>query len=401
MNASKCVGAIVGLSLFAVGAYGARANAVGGPRFVGAGGPWYVGPMAGAPVLGDMNGDAKLDLVVACGTCCGLKPDPASGHLFVLLGDGKGGFAKAEGSPLKVGPSVRKVALGDVNEDGKLDVVAAEHDTLLAHVYLGDGSGKLRGAPGSPFATASDVRAHTHALALGDLDADRHLDVLTTNSNGDSISVLRGDGKGSFAAAAGSPFPAGRHPYDSIALADLDGDGALDVVVPNTGENRISVLHGDGRATLKPVEGSPFGAGPRPGYAIVVDLDGKAGHDIVATHDDDALLAVLVSDGRGGYFQGKGGTLELPERAWGLASGDLNNDGKSDLVLGTHGSKGPLILFGDGAGGFHGEHRVEKPSGRAPSYVALADLNGDQWLDIVTSNFESGDVSVYLNESCR
>lgn len=124
--------------------------------------------------------------------------------MVVLLGDGRGGFKPAEGSPIKVGSSVRKVALGDVNRDGKLDAVAAEHDTYFVTVLLGDGRGRFRAAPGSPFKTSNGSRPHTHDVVLGDVNGDGHPDILTANVNDNNVSVLLGDGKGAFA-----PAPAG------------------------------------------------------------------------------------------------------------------------------------------------------------------------------------------------
>src|SRR5262245_16788354 len=79
-----------------------------------------VGPMAGRPVIADFDRDGNADVVVACGTCCGSRPDPASGHMVLLLGDGRGELRAAKGSPHKVCASTRKVAVGDV--DGTLQV---------------------------------------------------------------------------------------------------------------------------------------------------------------------------------------------------------------------------------------------------------------------------------------
>src|SRR5688500_17829032 len=95
-----------------------------------------VGPMAGRPVVGDLNRDGKLDSVVACGACSGSPAAPRSGHRVALLGDGEGGSPR-RGMRVKGGPSARKVALADVNGGGILDAAVAEHNTYKISILLG------------------------------------------------------------------------------------------------------------------------------------------------------------------------------------------------------------------------------------------------------------------------
>jgi hypothetical protein len=181
--------------------------------------------MTGRPVIGDVNGDGKLDVVVACGTCCGDAPDPKSGHLVALLNEGGGKLGWAAGSPRKIGPSVRKVALGDVDGDGKLDVAAALHDSYSIELLLGDGKGGFAPAPGSPIVTGEGPRPHTHDVVLADVNGDAKLDLLATHVNDSRVAVLLGDGKGGFARVAGAPTTTARGPYDALVVRDLDGDG--------------------------------------------------------------------------------------------------------------------------------------------------------------------------------
>src|SRR5205814_6385793 len=130
------------------------------------------------------NNDGKLDLVVAC----------AKGHCVVLLGDGKGGFRPAPGSPL--GYSGGEMALGDVNGDGRLDLVLAEHDSYAVTVLLGDGRGGFAPAPGSPFVAKDGQHPHTHGLALVDVNADPKPDPSTVNNHDNDVAQTLGDGRG-------------------------------------------------------------------------------------------------------------------------------------------------------------------------------------------------------------
>ncbi len=359
------------------------------------GSPYRVGPMAGRPAVGDMNGDGRPDIVIACGTCCGDTPSAESGHVVVLLSKESGGFAAKGHRGFIVGPSVRKIALADANEDGALDVLCAEHDSYEVTLLLGDGEGGLAEAPQSPFVTASGSHPHTHEIASADLDGDGHADVLTANADDNSISVLLGDGKGGFTPAAGSPFSCGRHPYDALALADVDANGSLDVVVPLLAAGKIGVLRGDGRGALVESATDKYVVGERPGYVAIGDVNGDSRPDILASHDDVGMIDVLINDGGGRFVPGEGSPMRLKEAVWGITVADVDADGSNDAILGAN-TRPPIILVGDGSGRFVEAAPLTVPSGDSPNYVAVADLNGDDRLDMVTGNHGSGDVSVFL-----
>src|SRR5215813_2690163 len=366
------------------------------------GSPIKVGPMAGEPVIADSNHDGNLDIILACGTCCGSPPDPLSGHVQVLLGDGRGGFKPAPGSPIPVGSSARKVAVGDANRDGHLDIFVAQHDSYEVAALLGNGRGGFKPAPGSPFVAASGPnvhpRAHTHAITTGDVNSDGYLDLITTNGNDNSISILLGDGKGSFA-PSGAPIKAGRHPYDTITLTDVNNDGKVDIVTPNLQGDAVMVMLGDGKGGFTRAPGAPFALGPRPGYVAVADLNGDGKTDMVATHDDDPLVAVLLGDGKGGFNPTPESPLRPPNPVWGVAVADLNGDGRKDLAMGSQLDHGVTIMLGDGKGGFVSAPGSPMPAGKNANYVAVADLNRDGKPDIVASSYGSGEITVFLNET--
>jgi peroxiredoxin len=365
------------------------------------GSPIKVGPMAGDPVIADINHDGNPDIILACGTCCGSPPDPLSGHVQVLLGDGRGGFSAPQGSPISVGSSARKVAVGDANHDGHPDIFVAQHESYEIVELLGDGRGGFKPAPASPFVAASGPhvhpRAHTHAITTGDINGDGNLDILTTNANDNSVSVLLGDGKGGFVPSGASPIKAGRHPYDTVLLNDVNNDGKADLITPNLTGAAVMVMLGDGNAGFKPEPGAPFALGPRPGYVVVADFNDDGKTDLVATHDDDPLVAVLLGDGMGGFNPAPGSPLRPPNPVWGVAVADLNGDGKKDLAMGAQLDHGVTIMLGDGKGGFVTGANAPMPAGKRANYVATADLNRDGKPDVVASSYGSGEITIYLN----
>ena len=374
----------------------AKNNGTKQPVFKRAGDPFAVGPMAGEPATADLNKDGNLDLVIPCGTCCGSAPSPMSGHVQILMGNGRGGFRTAPGSPIKIGSSARKVALGDANGDGRQDIFVAQHDSYDVVVLIGDGGGGFRPAP-SPVVAATGPRPHTHDIAAVDINGDRHLDLLTTNANDNTISALLGDGRGGFAQAPGSPFRAGRHPYDVVTTSDINNDGKLDLITPNLRGNAIMVMLGDGNGSFAQATGAPFAVQTRPGYVAVADLNRDGKQDIVATHDDYPIVAVLLGDGMGNFKPTPESPLKPSFAVWGVSVGDVNGDGANDLVCGSQIDDGIAIMLGDGRGGFIESSTPAPRAGKMSNYVALADLNRDGKLDIVATSYGSGEVTVFLN----
>src|SRR5262245_12881328 len=352
-----------------------------------------VGPMAGRPVIADFDGDGRADVVVACGTCCGSRPDPDSGHVVLLLGDGRGGLHAAKGSPHKVCASTRKVAVGDVDGDGHLDVVAASHDSDDFVVLLGDGRGGLT-MVGEPRPLGASRRPHTHDVVLADLDGDGRLDVLATQSNEHRLAIARGDGKGGFAA----PWHVriARHPYDAIAVADFDRDGRADVAVPDLLGGAVTVLLQHAGGTFDDVlehRDRQFPVLERPGYVVAADFDGDAALDLAVTHDDVGDVVLLRGDGRGGFAPFAGSPLHLPEMAWGIAAADFDGDHVTDLAFGTA-AAAVLVVRGDGKGGFGTPTRCA--AGARSNYVAAGDLDGDGGPDLVAASYADGTLTVFL-----
>lgn len=355
----------------------------------------FAGPMAGRPVLADMDRDGDLDVVLACGTCCGSRPDPTSGRVVVLCNDGHG-VLQANGPGVPIGPSARKVAVGDLDGDGAPDVVAAEHDTFAVHVLRNRGDGTLSAWPGSPIVAAGE-KPHTHDIVLADLDGDAALDVLTTNADEHTVAVWRGDGRGGFAPAAGSPFgTAFRHPYDAMAIADFDGDRRPDVVVPLLRDARIALLRGAGSGVLRSSRTDTVAVSPRPGYVLAVDVDGDGDRDVVASHDDTGVLDVLRNDGTGAF---RAGSCTLAQPIWGLATADFDGDGHADLACGAQGGSSVQLVRGHGDGTFTEWQTLA--AGPLANHVACGDLDGDGRQDVVASCYGNGELVVFLLRARR
>src|SRR2546425_5727095 len=187
------------------------------------GSPFEVAGDPGNVVIGDMNKDGKADLIVTGGR---------SRSISVLLGRGDGRFRVARDTALTASESPGDMALGDVNSDGNLDLAFVTHDSYGVTLLLGDSKGGLAFAANSPILMKDGHHPHTHGLGIGDLNGDGKLDLATVNNADNDISIAFGDGRGNFTRAP-SPFAVGPSPYP-LALGDVNNDGHSDIVATAT-----------------------------------------------------------------------------------------------------------------------------------------------------------------------
>lgn len=359
------------------------ANAPGSPVSV-QGGPSNI-------LIGDMNNDRKLDLIVASG---------GARSITVLEGKGNGQFgAVLSNTTLAEAPN--EIAAGDVNGDGKLDIAVATHDSYAVVLLTGDGKGKLTTAPTSPIVMKLGQHPHTHGLTLADINRDNKLDLITCNSTDNDISLALGDGRGNFTRAPQS-YPVGPSPYP-FGTGDVNNDGWLDIVATATatGPSRreqlpfsraLTLLLSDGKGGLTPHQ-LPLRTG-EPWFAAIADLNGDGKPDIVATHHDQSAMTVLIGDGRGGFTEANGSPFDFGVSLFHLITGDVDRDGRMDVVA-TSGDS-IRVLLGDGRGAF--KQAASIPVGPGAWRIANADINGDGAIDVVTSNSEGNSLNVLLGK---
>ena len=183
--------------------------------------------------VADLNKDGNADIITT---------NLDGNNATILLGDGKGNFNEAAGSPFACGDSPFGVAVDDINRDGNLDLSIVNSPTITSSnvghdgltVLLGDGKGGFNPMTGSPFVTGKSPSR----IAVGDLNGDGLADIAVANYNGDNITVFIMNAHG---VPSTYTLPTGKYPA-GIAIADLDGDGKADIVVANSGEYYINIV---------------------------------------------------------------------------------------------------------------------------------------------------------------
>jgi hypothetical protein len=347
------------------------------------------GSAPGSVCIADINGDGKPDILVA---------NEQSNNLTVLLGDGKGNFTESKGSPFPAGHAPNDIAIGDFNRDGRLDIAFANHEEKHLMVLLGDGQGGFVPAPNSPFSVG--VIPHTHGVATADFNGDGNLDLVTDSWGNDQIEIVFGDGKGSFT-TPGLFFPVGKHPYQRVRAADLNGDGNADIITTNLDGDNVTILLGDGRGGFKPSTGSPFRCGDSPFNVAVGDVNGDGRQDLAIVNSPGSTtdgrgtdgLTILLGNGKGEFMKMTGSPFAAGIRPNLVAVGDVNGDGVADIAVSSPDGN-TITLFLMSKEGVSASSTI--PIGGKPKGLAICDLNGDGRGDLVITNNGVDSVTVVL-----
>jgi hypothetical protein len=319
--------------------------------------------------------------------------------MTVLLGQGGGRFRVAPRSPIGLPHPSTEMVLRDLNGDGTPDLALANHDSYGVVLLFGDGNGGFALAPHSPVVMKEGQRPHTHGLNAGDLNGDGKSDLVSVNSDDNDVSVAFADGKGGFTRAAAS-FAVGPSPYPG-ALGDLNGDGHLDIVStsaarrsPQQGASAggLTLLFGDGRGGFRAVP-VPLRT-TSPGFVAVADVNGDRKPDLAATHLERSELTILIGDGTGAFNEAAGSPFDMGHATWHAAVADLNGDGKADVAAAA--GDGVRVMIGDGRGGFQPAPGSPFATGKGTWQLVAGDVNGDGKPDVVTSDLEGRSVTILL-----
>ncbi|MCX8073515.1 MAG: VCBS repeat-containing protein [Candidatus Binatia bacterium] len=357
------------------------------------------GPRAFA--VGDLNEDQLSDIVVA---------QPDASQVSIFLNEGSGTFEPFDSADTADGPVA--VVLGDFNRDRRVDIATANTLANSVSVLL-QGSDLIFEADEN-YLDGFPVDPAPVDLVAADLDGDRILDLAVLS--GATIHFLKGQGNGrfvDFSPASVSTGPGTQGNY-ALGVGYFNQDNVLDVAVSSRGGNRVAVLLGRGNGTFEAAR--VFSVGERPGGLVVGDFGGDANVDdiaVVTGVDVDAQVTLMISDGSGGFTTGNTDFVEVDST--GLAAGDLDGDGKLDLVVSnaTGGiginllCRQPSDLCYDPGPPFPppilpDENGFQKQTNGLPgnlATVAAVDINGDRKADVLALTQEGDGLRVFLNTS--
>jgi len=337
----------------------------------------------GTVAVGDFNGDGIQDMAIG-GWDTSANNGIGGDAISVLLGDGAGNFTPVQGSPFDIAGTWTgeyPLAIQDFNGDGIPDILAAPYGKIT--VLLGNGDGTFRTAPGSPFTENYSVSP----VVAADFNGDGIPDFVLVE--GYTKIAYLGNGDGSFATPIVS-YTGEAGTIASAVVGDFNGDGIPDLVASvNYGPVYLFLSNGDG--TFQPATAISSTTNAVASSSIAVgDFNGDGNLDLaVPVYGGISQVVILLGNGDGTFHQPTGSPISGPASLTRVTAGDFNGDGISDLLLQTNpngtGGGAVSVLLGNGDGTFTAA-MATIPNVPCCYNSALGDFNGDRLTDVVTSS---------------
>lgn len=347
--------------------------------------------------LGDLDGDGKSDLVFA---------NSAGSTVSVLrnITMNPGAISFDAKIDITTGPNPFDVAIGDLDGDGKLDIVTTNSDNATLSVLRNTSTG----ATVISFDTKEDFNTGDlpFAVSMADLDGDGRIDLATANLNSNSISILRNTstGEGVIDFAVTEDFQTATEPID-VAIGDLNEDGKLDLAIANWNSTSISLVTNNssapGMISFNTIE--DIAIGYRTRSIALGDLNGDDKTDIATTHPFESRATVIRNTNT------ESGSISFTDKYEYITGQspvvieiiDLNGDGKPDLVAANETGNSVSLLENISAEveTIHFAEKVDFTSGPNPWGLALGDLDADGKPDMITANYGGESTHIWRNNA--
>jgi predicted nucleotidyltransferase len=332
--------------------------------------------------VGDFNDDGRLDIMVT---------NFLVNNIGIFLGDGNGTFSSQTTYDTGAWSRPYSFAVGDFNNDSRLDIVVANSGTNNVGIFLGYGNGTFS----SQTIFSTGYNSQPYAVAVGDFNKDNRLDIAVTNSGTNNVGIFLGYGNGTFVNKATYTTGSGYGLF-SIAVGDFNNDDRLDIVVTNYNADNIGVFLGYGNGTFSNQTTYSTTRGSWPTDVVVGDLNNDGRLDIVVTLLSDFGIIVFLGNGNGTFSRQLHYSTGSQSRPYACILGDVNNDNRLDVAVSDLHNGNVVVLLGDGNGSFSNKTSYSTGNYSFPSSVAFGDFNNDSILDIVVANHITNTIGVFL-----
>ncbi|CAF1481013.1 unnamed protein product, partial [Adineta steineri] len=332
--------------------------------------------------LGDFNNDNRLDIVFAA---------DAENNLIIIFGLGNGTFINSTAFPLGYDSAPYSIVLADFNNDTKLDIAVACQKLFNIQIFLALANGTF--ANPKPYLTQD--KALPISIAVSDFNNDKILDIAVGHLNSSYIGIFIGTADGSFTNQI--TFSTGKQTSSSvIAVGNFNNDDYMDVVIANTQSNNIEIFIRYDSGGIIHSHTYSTGSATNPHSILVGDFNHDNQFDIAVANYGTGTISVLIAYGNITFapqINYQTGLNSLPKS---IVVADFNNDLALDMIVANFGKDNIGLFFGSGNGTFTNQKTYLTGSGSRPSSIAVSDFNNDKQLDIAIAQYGTDNIGIFL-----
>ena len=337
-------------------------------------------------VIGDFNHDKQLDIVVG---------NYATNEIIVLLGYGNGSFLDENVFFTGLDTKPGSLVAGDFNKDGKLDLGVAFVNGNQIAILLGKGDGTFFGQ----ITYFTGLATYPSSLTVSDFNNDTWLDLAVANPYAPNIGIFLGDPYRQYFIYSNYSTPKNSAPH-SICSADINGDRIPDIIVANSGNDSIGIFLGNGDGTFQDYRLFTTGSNTKPWFVLVNDFNNDTKLDLLVVNRQSNELGILRGVGNGKFAKIVTFSADVINDPLAVDIMDFNNDDIVDIVVVNNGTNNLAVFLGFGNGSFQYETKFSTGYNSRPSAIAIGDLNNDQSMDVVVTNYRSKKIEI-LSKKCR
>ncbi|CAF4840218.1 unnamed protein product, partial [Rotaria sp. Silwood1] len=333
--------------------------------------------------IGDFNKDSQWDIAVAC---------RKKNNITVFLGDGNGTFAKELFNDLSPSSRPQSLIIGDFNNDNISDIAVANSRDISISILLGNGNGTF-----APYISQKTIDASPVSIAVGDFNNDSRQDIVVALEYANSIGIFIGIGNGSFQNQISYQMPRESSPV-WVAVGDFNNDNVQDIVVANFYGHSIGILLGYGNGSFTHATVFSTGNSSGPCSIAIGDFNKDNRMDIVVANRNTQNVGVFLGYGNGTFSSQITYTTGSGSMLMSITVGDLNNDGVLDIAVSDFGGgRGNIgVLYGLGNGKFLVPKIYSTGVNSDPSSLAIGDFDNDGRQDFVVSNSKKNNIGIML-----